>query len=81
MRVPGRVAGAHETALQPMAWPLNISAPHVPSSNRYLCKAVNKVEQNKHILLNVRTESLPSEDAHATIAPSSWGAQLTELTA
>lgn len=29
---PGSTAGAQETALQPMAWPLNISAPHVPSS-------------------------------------------------
>ena len=31
-------------------------------------------------LLNVKTETLPSEDAHAKIAPSSWGAQDTELT-
>jgi len=34
MRDPGRVAGAQETALHPMAWPLKISAPHVPSSKQ-----------------------------------------------
>ena len=31
--------------------------------------------------LNVSTESFPSEEAHARIAPSSWGAQEMELTA
>lgn len=30
--------------------------------------------------MNVRTEMVPSEDAHARIAPSSWGAHETELT-
>jgi hypothetical protein len=30
--------------------------------------------------LKVRTESLPSEDAQARMAPSSWGAHETELT-
>ncbi len=30
--------------------------------------------------LKVRTEILPSEDAQARMAPSSWGAHDTELT-
>jgi hypothetical protein len=33
-----------------------------------------------HVLLKAKTESLPSEDAHANTAPSSCGAQDTELT-
>jgi hypothetical protein len=37
-------------------------------------------EKERWLPLNVSTESLPSEDAHASIAPSSWGAQETELT-
>lgn len=28
-----------------------------------------------------KTETLPSEDAHVSIGPSSWGAQETEFTA
>lgn len=32
MSDPGRTAGAQETALHPIACPLNMSAPHVPSS-------------------------------------------------
>ena len=33
-----------------------------------------------YALLNVKTEILPSDDAQARMAPSSWGAQETELT-
>ena len=32
------------------------------------------------VLLKVNTEILPSDDAQARMAPSSWGAQDTELT-
>ena len=32
------------------------------------------------VLLKVKTDSFPSEDAQARIAPSSWGAQDTEFT-
>ena len=37
-------------------------------------------QKGKHALLKVKTETLPSEEAHARIAPSSCGAQETELT-
>lgn len=36
MRDPGRMAGAQETALQPMAWPVKMSASHWPSSKNAL---------------------------------------------
>ena len=32
------------------------------------------------VLLKDKTESFPSEDAQARMAPSSWGAQDTEFT-
>ena len=35
---------------------------------------------DSYSLLKVRTEIFPSEEAHARIAPSSWGAQETEFT-
>ena len=86
MRDPGITAGAHETELQPIAWPLKILAPQVPSAGvAYECSCSRSTgirggPYRCYVLLNVKTESLPSEEAHATIAPSSWGAQLTELT-
>lgn len=35
---------------------------------------------SKNSLLKESTDTFPSDDAHATIAPSSWGAHDTELT-
>jgi hypothetical protein len=44
-------------------------------------RAVRSETAGWHITpLNVRTEILPSEEAQARMAPSSWGAHDTELT-
>ena len=39
-----------------------------------------EIKVRRNIPLNVSTESFPSEEAHARIAPNSWGAQEIELT-
>lgn len=53
---PGETAGAHATALQPIACAWNSFVSQEPSS------------------LNSSTETLPSEEAQANTAPTSWGA-------
>ena len=40
----------------------------------------SEMSEESGILLKVSTDILPSEEAHASMAPSSWGAQETELT-
>ena len=80
---PARAAGAHETALHPMAWASNTSAPHWPSSGHFQFSPSWKKKEQFHsgvAPLKVRTEILPSEEAQARMAPSSWGAHDTELT-
>jgi len=42
---------------------------------------LDKHADTRSALLKVKTESLPSEEAHARIAPSSCGPQETEFTA
>jgi hypothetical protein len=69
IREPGMVAGAQDTALQPMAWPLKISAPHCPSSGALNYDDASEREMNT--LLKVKTEILPSDEAQARIAPNS----------
>ena len=64
-------AGAQETALQPIAWPVKKSASHCPSSYDESEQQLWKLVIDDDKLLNVKTETLPSEDAHARIAPSS----------
>lgn len=77
MRLPGGAAGAHETALQPMACPGKMSASHWSSSVLYERYVERKAQDT---LLKVKTESFPSDDAQARMAPSSCGAHETELT-
>jgi hypothetical protein len=79
MRDPGSTAGAQETALHPMACPLKMSAPQVPSSESQSIRI--SPASVYYTLLKVKTESFPSDEAQATIAPSSCGAQETEFTA
>lgn len=74
------MAGAHETALQPIPWPLKMSAPQVPSSEHRSSFSIEWGEWHANILLKDKTDSFPSDEAQATIAPSSWGAHETELT-
>jgi len=81
MREPGNIAGAQETALHPIAWPLKISASHWPSSAWCINDGVHRLGLKGDWLLKVNTEIFPSEEAQLRIAPSSWGAQETELTA
>ena len=81
---PARAAGAHDTALHPIACASNTSAPHWPSS-RFVCVRVrfgggDGEGETTTVPLKVRTEILPSEEAQASIAPSSCGAHDTELT-
>jgi len=39
---PARAAGAHDTALHPMAWASNTSAPHWPSSGHFYLSQIRK---------------------------------------
>lgn len=84
VREPGSVAGAHETALQPVLCVSKMDASHVPLSVGMHSEGqlgwVYDVLRMQDGPLKVSTDVLPSEDAHARMAPNSAGAQDTEFT-
>ena len=47
---------------------------------RCMLEGMNGTVRRRHVLLKVRTEMVPSEDAQARMAPSSCGAHDTEFT-
>lgn len=46
----------------------------------YLYKLFAQTRFFEHSLLKVSTDNFPSDEAHARIAPSSWGAHEIEFT-
>ena len=46
----------------------------------YLYKLFVQTGFFEHLLLKVSTDNFPSDEAHARIAPSSWGAHEIEFT-
>lgn len=82
IRDDGTIAGAQEMLLTPMLCAAKSCASQVLSSAKRRCSVNGQTDEKRRyaLLLKVRTEILPSEEAHARIGPSSWGAQAMALT-